>query len=400
MNTNDVFENLYSRRAKYIPSTPDEPEIPNLIDFSFGQPDPSYFPVEQLRSAAELTFNLSPYTALQYSIFRGSETLIFALINYLSSRVNVPIEFQNIIITNGSMQVLSMVGRVFLDPGDIILTEAPTYFRAVTIFRGYEAQIEDVPVDEAGLRIDRLKLTLTRLNNLGKFPKLLYTMPTYQNPSGATMPYEHRMELLNLSERYGFLIVEDTAYNELWYDNPPPPSLYELSKGEGKVIQMGTFSKLMAPGLGIGWALGAKPLITRFVEFKENGGTAPLTAHIAAEFLQRKEFEHHVENIRHIYKQKRDTIIKSLENALDGLLEWDIPRGGYFVWLRCRQSLNIDSLMENALREKVSFLPGKYCYASNQHCLDPFIRLAFSALSPESIREGINRLTVAMWKTI
>jgi len=194
------------------------------------------------------------------------------------------------------------------------------------------------------------------------------------------------------------MILEDTAYNELWYDEKPPPSLFELDAGVGRVIQMGTFSKIIAPGLAVGWALGPEPVITRFVEFKVNGGTTPLTSHIAAAFLVDELFEQHVASLRLIYKEKRDAMIEALEEYMQGFVTWYRPGGGYFVWLQLRDDVNLDVLWENAVSEGVIYLPGRFCFANAQNQCS-MIRLAFSALSPEDIREGVRRLSIAVQRS-
>ena len=397
MNPLIHLENLYSRRAMNLPETPDEPDLADaVIDFTFGHPDPSLFPAQELLSATSSLLKSSADTALQYSNFRGSDVLLDALVSYLTRKLNSQLDYQNIIVTNGSMQVISLMARVFINPGDYVLTEAPTYFRAVTIFSNHESIIKDIPLDKNGLRIDALREELETLKRSNITPKVFYTVPTHQNPSGFTLSLERRKQLLELSTTYGFIILEDTAYDDLWYDNPPPPSLFELDSGQGRVVQMGTFSKLMAPGLAIGWALGPKPVINRFVEFKENGGTTPLTAHIAAAFLNSDNFTNHVDKLRKIYRAKRDIAILTANDQLKDFAEWEIPAGGYFLWLKLHDEITLSSLWENSLREKVVFLPGKYCFAGIIPMEKNRIRLAFSCLGLSQIEEGIKRLGIAI----
>lgn len=396
MKQNKVFETLFANRARLLPDTPTETdEFDSIIDFTFGHPDPSLFPFDRLNASIADVMSEAAKTALQYSNFRGSDVLVESLRSYLSKRSGVEISAKNLIITSGSMQAIGLMAQIFIDPGDLVLVEAPTYFRAATIFRNGDAQIEEIPVDKDGLSVDSAEEVLKKLTKRGKKPKFLYTIPTHQNPSGTTLPFERRQGLLELSSQYGFMLLEDTAYNDLWYDSKPPPSLFELDTNDN-VIQIGTFSKLIAPGLSIGWAIGPEPVINRFVEFKVNGGTTPFTAHITADFISKADFNDHVEDLRSQYKQKRDKIVSCIETHLNDLVTWHIPGGGYFIWMQTRQKISHETLWQSALREKVLYLPGEYCYANDRSGQLPLIRLAFSALSADEIQEGAIRLERAI----
>lgn len=392
-----TLANLYAKRASVVPDSPDEPEPEKpVIDFTFGHPDPNFFPVEHIRSAIARVLQTSASIALQYSDFRGSKVLLEVLVSHLSQKLGgMQLNTRNLIVTNGSMQALGLVAQVFIEPGDLVFVEEPTYFRAASVFRNNEANVRGIPVDQDGLRIDLLESALQAQARSGRGPKILYTMPTHQNPSGMSLSLERRRQLLDLSSQYGFVILEDTAYNDLWYDKAPPPSLFEIDAGFGRVIQMGTFSKVMAPGLSVGWALGAEPAITRFVEFKVNGGTTPLTSLTVAAFLADVHFSRHVDSLRYIYKAKRDAMIEALEEHMRDYATWHRPGGGYFLWLQLREDVLLDALWLNALSEGVLYLPGKFCFANEQRAFSQ-VRLSFSALSPEDIKAGVRRLSIAV----
>jgi 2-aminoadipate transaminase len=397
---NRDLTNLLSKRARFLSATPDEPKLEgDTIDFTFGHPDPEFFPSEQLKSAAANVLQKWKVESLQYSDFRGTRVLLDPLVSYLSQKLNMKLETKNLVVTNGSMQIPGLMSRVVVNPGDLVITEAPTYFRAVTVFRNHDALIEDVPIDSEGICVDVLDEMLADKSKNGQMPKLLYTVPTYQNPSGSTLPLERREKLLKLSSQFDFLILEDTAYNDLWYDSVPPPTLFELDNGVGRVIQMGTFSKIIAPGLAIGWAVGPKLIIGQFVEFKENGGTTPLTSCIVADFISDTNFPQHLDKLRTIYRQKRDAMIDALGKYMDGLVSWEKPRGGYFVWLHLSERIDPDVLWKNALSERVLFLPSKYCFARRNE-VQPAVRLAFSNLTSSEIDEGIRRLSIALHRSI
>lgn len=392
---------LYSNKARILPETPDEPIYDDeMIDFTFGHPDPTFFPTEIIRESTLSVLDKSSTSALQYSIFRGSESLLDSLTSFLSLRSHIHIKSENLLITNGSMQVLGLMGQVLINPGDVVITESPTYFRAVTIFRNCGAEIVDSPIDENGLNINLLCHQLEKFRSNGKCPKIIYTIPSYQNPSGVTMSLERRKQLLAASSEYGFLILEDTAYNDLWYDSPPSPSLYELDNGNGKVVQMGTFSKIIAPGLSIGWTIGPASLITRMVEFKDNGGTTPFTASIVAEIIKNDKLDLHINSLRSVYKAKRNTMIAALETYMIDLVSWVKPGGGYFIWLEPKETISLDNLWQNAIIQKVLFLPGKYCYANGCPSDQGLMRLAFSGLNANDIVEGIKRLSIAVRESI
>lgn len=396
MNPPLSLENLFAKRARIIPDTPDDASSEKgVIDFTFGHPDPNHFPLNMIRDAVQNVLELKPDIAFQYSDFRGSEQLLECLTKYLSERRHILISRQNMIVTNGSMQALGLMGKIFINPGDVVFVESPTYFRAVSIFQKCEAELLDIPIDENGIILDRLENSIKKLNKKGRRPKFLYTIPTYQNPTGVSISIERRKELLKLCLDFGLLILEDTAYNELWYDAPPPPTLFELDGGNELVVQTGTFSKVIAPGLSIGWAIGAKPIIKRFVEFKDNGGTTPFTAHLAAEFLSSPRLNQHLDALRKIYKEKRDTMNRVLKGTLDDLMDWRIPGGGYFVWLDPKVKIDQVAFWKNAINEKVVYLPGRYCYTNNANKSES-IRLAFSCLNEAAIEEGVKRLNKAM----
>jgi 2-aminoadipate transaminase len=395
---------LYSQRARIgleQGGAGAQPPTDDAISFAFGLPDPGSFPNDELRAVNEAVLANQSMTALQYGNPHGEPRLRAYLADRLNEREGLSLSSDQIAITSGSLQAIALLTELLVDPGDTILLEGPTFLGAARIFRLHGAQFEELPIDNQGLVISELERCLERLKAQGVRPKFLYTMPTFHNPAGVTMPLDRRLELLKVARQWSLLIIEDDAYGDLRFEGSELPSLLALdgtgpgeAEGDGLVVRLGTFSKTLAAGLRLGWAAGPRGVVQSLAVVKTDGGTSPYAAHLAAEWATSGKLEPHVQKLRRIYGGRRDAMLASLERHCAPYCSWTSPQGGFFVWVELNDSLDPELLRETAEELGVVYLPGSRCFASGTG--DRFLRLAFSLQTPERIEEGIGRLGQAM----
>jgi len=388
------FEKLLSHRAR-LPSfwsTVAAPAVPT-ISFGGGVPDPSSLPIKELRKAIDEVLELEPAAALQYGGGYGFEGLRQVLAERAASSEGLEIVADWFVITSGSSQALQLVCSTLLDPGDMVLVERPSFSGSLWTIRTHEAQIVGIPVDAQGMQVEVLEATLKKLAKNKKQPKFLYTIPDFHNPTGATLSLERRHALVALAKRYELLIVEDIAYRELRYDGVEPPSLFSVAQGQG-VIQMGTFSKVMASGLRLGWAMAEPSVVAHLVGIRTDMGTSPFLARVVARYLQVDSFSKHLEEVRAIYSHKLNSLVQALEEHCPEEFQWTKPEGGFFLWLQMSGGGDALALLRRGYQEGVSFVPGANFYSDKPE--RDKVRLAFSFLSPAEIQEGVHRLSRAV----
>lgn len=365
---------------------------PGTISFIYGLPDPGTFPAKDLQWAAEQVLQERPELALQYGPEQGYGPLIDYLRDRMAREEDLSVERPQIMLTGGSAQTLDHLCTLFTRPGDIVLVEAPTYHETVQLFRDHGLRPLQIPTDEDGLRPEALAERLEGLAWRGERARFLYTIPNFQNPSGTTLATDRRRPVLNLAEHYDLLVVEDDVYRDLAYEGKVPPSLFALDSGH-RVLRVGSFSKILAPGVRLGWLLGPVGLVERLIGSglrSMGGGANPLVANILATYCQRGLLEPHIETLRHVYRERRDAMLASLESHMPAGVGWTRPRGGYFIWLTVPEPLRAANVAAQA-REAGLLIPvGDPFFAempSGQH-----LRLAFSFVAPDKIEEGIAKL--------
>jgi 2-aminoadipate transaminase len=289
-------------------------------------------------------------------------------------------------ITSGGIDCLELVAKTYLDPGDIVIVEAPTYLGAIMAFRGYEARVHGVPVDAGGLRVDVLADELAA----GLRPKILYTIPDFQNPSGLSMTIERRRELVALARRYGFLIVEDVAYRELSFNHAPPPALWTLAPDV--VVQAGTFSKIFCPGFRLGWAAGPAEIIARLVVAKQNSDqcSGAFGQRLLEEYGRTGQMEIQVVSSRVLYARRAALTTKALARHMPDGTTWTTPEGGFYIWLTAPEGLDTVALSAAARERKVAYVPGRPFYPDDDGHAQ--IRISYSRVADELIDEGIRRI--------
>ncbi len=357
---------------------------PGIINFAGGLPASELLPTEQIRTCLDAVLADHAAQALQYSISQGVPVLR-ELIAQRISRQGLPVSADNILITTGSQQGLDLIGRVFLEPGDYVVTELPTYLGALQAFNFYQARYAPIQMDDDGMIIDNLEEKIIQYR-----PKMIYVVPNFQNPSGITMSYQRRKALMNLVFRHQIAMIDDNPYGELRYSGTPLPSLRGL--GGDAVIQLGTFSKLISPGLRIGWICAPVSAIAIIEKAKQavDLHSSTFSQFIAAEFLKRGFLDPHIERIREAYALKRDTMIAAMKEYFPSSVRWPHPDGGLFLWVQLPENVSASMVFQQALHAGVAFIHGRPFHPDGTG--DNTMRLNFASSSPENIVEGIKRL--------
>ena len=377
-------------------------EQPDIISFGGGLPAPEVFPVKQFQEACNYVLNNFGAQALQYSTTEGYKPLREMIARH-TGRYSVNVSAENILITSGSQQALDFIGRLFLNRGDYVVVESPTYLGALQAWNAYGAQYISIPSDENGMIVDKLEEAL----RIG--PKFIYVLPNFQNPSGSTMSLERRKRLILLADQYGVPIIEDDPYGQLRYDGEHIPSVVYLdsqyrneNNGEysGNVIYLSTFSKLLAPGLRLAWVIAPPEVIKRFVMAKQAADlhTASFNQYVAYEVAKGGFLDEHVKLIRATYKERRDVMLEMMDEMFPEGVRWTHPLGGMFLWGILPEGMDSAEVLKLAIDKKVAFVPGAAFHPGGGGANT--MRLNFSYSSPDTIREGITRLGVTLKELI
>ena len=375
--------------------------LPGTISLVFGHPDATTLPADDLHAAAEAVLcGPQARLALQYGPEQGPLVLIDYLVEKLRREEGLKLTRENLMIFAGSTHAVDTIARLYAGHNAAVLVEAPTYQDALQVFCDHGTDLRPVPMDDDGLLIERLKTQLAALEREGKPPSLLYTIPNFQNPSGVTLTTARREAILALAREHGFLIVEDDVYRDLAFEGETPPSFYALAGGKG-VLQIGSFSKIMAAGLRLGWLIAPPEHIQRCIHcgvIQMGGGANPLVAHIVAEYCRAGHLEPHVTQLRQIYRHRHDVTLAALERHMPHGVTWTRPRGGFFVWLTLPEGLNAKQLCEVARERGVLFVPGGGFFARGGG--ERNLRIAFSFVPPDEIERGIVILSQAIRETM
>ncbi len=389
-------EELFSERAKGFRSSEirellklvDSPEI---ISLAGGMPDDRFFPVERVIESS--TYALKEYgkKALQYGSTEGVNKLRVLLMDRMTREGVHGLDLENVIISTASQQGLSLVSQIFIDPGDTVIVEEPSYLGALQAFTSMQARFCQVPLDQDGMQVDVLEDKLKELQKKNIRPKFLYTIPNFHNPAGVTMTLERRKKLVDLAYRYGFLIVEDDPYGEIRFEGEQLPSLLSLG-GLEHVIGLRTFSKISFPGLRLGWIVAHKDIMPKIIVGKQAADlcSPAMTQYVAYEFISRGWLDDYVAVVRKEYPSKKNAMIDALTKYFPASASWTNPQGGLFVWVKVPDCINTTTMFQDALKAKVAYVTGVAFYAN--HDDECHMRLNFSAVDPEHITEGVRRL--------
>ncbi len=365
---------------------------PGTISFVYGLPDPVTFPSADLMESLSKTLRETPDLALQYGPEQGYGPLIDALIEKSLRTEGLRLDRTRIMLTGGAAQALDQICTLMTRPGETVLVEAPTYHESLRSFADHGLTLRQVAIDEQGLVTDDLRAALQDLGRRKKKVGFIYVIPSFQNPSGITLSGKRRLELLALCQRFRVPIVEDDVYHDLRYQGDGLPSIYSLDKN-GRTLRLGSFSKIMSPGLRLGWMMAPPHLIERFVNSglrNMGGGPNPLIAVAMSDYCHRGLLEPHIKFLVAHYRAKRDVMLRMLKETMPPGGHWTEPEGGFFVWLELPAPLKARDFVRKARGEKLLLAAGDDFFAEST--TGRHVRLAFSFLEPAQITKGIKLL--------
>ncbi|HBS58650.1 MAG TPA: aminotransferase [Firmicutes bacterium] len=360
---------------------------PEVISFAGGLPAPELFPVEQMKYVAAKVLEESGSQALQYSTTEGFEPLRRQIARRINEKFKTGVNYKNILITSGSQQALDFSGKLFLDEGDVVLCESPTYLAAISAFRAYRPQFIEIPTDDQGMIIDDLERILQQHKNV----KLIYVIPDFQNPTGRTWSIARRQEFVTVISRYDIPVVEDNPYGELRFEGEIPPSIKSFDK-KGLVIFVSTFSKTFCPGLRIGWIAADAQFIEKYVLIKQGADlhTSSISQREIAKYLAVYDFDADIKKIVDVYKRRRNVIVAAMEEYFPGDVKFTRPQGGLFTWAELPGHIKAFDLLKRCLKQEVAFVPGDSFFPNR--IVENTFRLNYSNMPEERIYEGIKRM--------
>ena len=362
------------------------------ISLRAGIPDADTQPRAQLVAAVQRVLERPGDAALVYGGAQGFEPLRDEIAGYFARNHPARPDASWYLLANGAAGAIEAVCAALIDPGDVVITEVPTFAGSLRTIRGKQADVVGVPMDDQGIRLDRLEAELDRIEAAGRRVKLIYTQPTFQNPTGLTATLERRIALLELAARRGVFILEDHAYSELYFDQPPPPTLSELGHGYG-VFTIGTFSKVIATGLRVGWVQARPEWIRALLPARFDMGNSPLLHRMLHEYMVRGDFREHVTEMRALYATKARSLGAALTEFGEPYFEIAEPQGGFFLWLRLHDGISAEVIYQASMKEAVFFGPGNRFYPKADPGQDgQAIRLAYSWPRLEVLDEAANRL--------
>ncbi len=390
------FESFFSKKAMAMKASEVREllklvEAGDVISLAGGLPAPETFPVDIIKDITAEVLEKHADKALQYGTTKGFTPLRLALARWMEKRYEIPMSKVEIMTVAGSQQALDLIGRVFINPGDVIAVEGPTYLAAIQAFKYYDPEFVSIPMDDNGMIVDVLEEKLAELKREGKRLKVLYTVSTFQNPMGVTMSVDRRKRLVELADEYDFLIVEDGPYSELRYSGEPILPIKHFDDS-GRVIYLGTFSKILAPGFRIGW-VAAHPHLIRKMEIAKQSidlCTNMLGQVIAWKYVEDGHLDRHIPEIVEFYKPRRDAMLEALEEYMPEGVRWTKPDGGMFIWVTLPEGIDTKLMMEKAVAKGVAYVPGEAFFTHRE--VKNAMRLNFTYVPEEKIREGVKRL--------
>jgi len=365
-------------------------ERPEVISLAGGLPDTSTFPPELFRTVMDHLSESATPRVLQYG---PTEGLLGAkeCVREVMAAEGMSVAAEEILVTTGGQQVIDLVCKTLIDPGDVIITEAPTYPGAVPTFSAYQAEVIQIEMDEDGMRVDELEGVLERLRAEGRRPKFIYTIPTFQNPGGVTMSLARRERLIDVAREQELLVLEDNPYGLLRYEGEPLPTLRSRDGGD-LVIYLGTFSKILSPGIRVGWAVAPPPVLAKLNIAKASADlcSSSMTQHFVARYFQDGDWREYIAGLCELYRGRRDVMLDALAEHFPAQATWTRPQGGLFIWATLPDYIDTTDLLARALDENVAFVPGEAAFVDGRGRSS--MRLNFSGVSAEEIREGIKRI--------
>jgi 2-aminoadipate transaminase len=387
-------QEILSERGKQLSATVRlQPSREGVISFAAGFPAPDVLPYEDIAAATARAVTTHGEWPLQYGPTFGYAGLLDLLVEKLNRDQGIACARENLILTAGGSQALALLCELFLDRGDTILSEAPTWAGAVHTFKNLGVNIVSVPVDEQGADADALEARLKELRAQGIAPKAFYIIPNFQNPYGVTTTLERRKRIVELAREYNFAIFEDDAYFDLRFSGEKLPTLYSLDGGD-HVLYFGTFSKILSPGMRLGWVVGNPALVNRLGVLKVDGSTNPFAAHVAYEYCKDGVLEGRIQELIATYRHRRDYMLGELNERMPEGVTWAVPDGGFFVWLNLLDGVDATRVLQRCRERNVEILPGTANFFDGGGRSN--IRLSFSYVTDEQTTRGMQILAEAI----
>jgi 2-aminoadipate transaminase len=403
------YADLFARRTQVMRSSAMRDLMaitarPEVISLAGGLPDTSTFPSDSFAAQMTRIAHESSAEALQYGPTEGFEETKACILEVMAAEGMSP-DPDDLIVTTGGQQAIDLVTKTLVDPGDPVICEAPTYPGAVPTFCSYEAEVIQVTTDDQGMRVDELEQVLNDLAAANRRPKFIYSVPSFQNPAGVTLSGERRRRLVELAREHEVLVCEDNPYGLLRFEGEPQEPLYRLDGGD-YVLYLGTFSKILSPGIRIGWVVAPPPVLEKIGLGKQAADlcTSTLTQYFVREYFAEGRWREYVDSLVEIYRGRRDTMLEALETHFPEQATWTHPEGGLFVWATLPDYIDTTDLLAKALSRDVAFVPGRAAYVDGRGAQS--MRLNFSASEDDELREGIRRIgsvveeQVALYETI
>jgi 2-aminoadipate transaminase len=364
-------------------------EREDVISLAGGLPDTSTFPPESYASLMRTVAADSCARALQYGPTEGLMVVKHCITEVMLAE-GMDVDPDEVLVTTGGQQVIDLACKTLLDPGDVVVTEAPTYPGAVPTFCAYQADVVQVTMDRDGMLIDELEATLAELDRSGRRPKFIYTVPNFHNPAGVTMSLDRRRELVRIAGERELLVLEDNPYGLLRYEGDPLPTLYSLD--DEFVIYASTFSKILSPGVRLGWTVAPAPVLAKMNIGKQSSDlcSSSISQYFVSAYFDSGPWEDYVRSLIEIYRRRRDVMLDALAEHFPREARWTHPQGGLFIWATLPDYIDTTDLLARALQEHVAFVPGRAAYVDGRGA--SAMRLNFSGVNEDEIREGIRRI--------
>lgn len=360
----------------------------SIISFAGGNPDSSFFPIEQVETECRSILKYNGQDVLQYSVTEGYTGLRAAIMERMK-RIGIEGTIESVAITSGSQQGLDLSGKLFLDKGDEVIVESPSYMGAINAFKYYEPKFVEVEMDDDGMRMDLLEEKLCKCQHV----KMIYTIPDFQNPTGRTMSLERRKKIVELAERFNVMIIEDSPYYDLRFEGEPLPPIKKFDQN-GRVVYLGSMSKILCPALRVGWIVASPEILRGYVLLKQAADlhSNELAQEVISGYMAKDSLDFHIERMNVSYRGKRDLMLDLIENCFPPEVKFTRPKGGLFLWLTLPEYCDAQELFRLALKtERICFVPGDTFYPYGGHANT--IRLSYATVSGERICEGMERLT-------
>jgi 2-aminoadipate transaminase len=402
------YASLFAARTKVMRSSAMRDlmaltERDDVISLAGGMPDTSTFPSDSYAALMNTIAAESCARALQYGPTEGFQR-VKACVAAVMAAEGMEIDTEELLITTGGQQVIDLVCKTLLDPGDVVVTEAPTYPGAIPTFCAYQADVVQVTMDRDGMRVAELEATLDELEQTGRRPKFIYTVPNFHNPGGVTMSLERRRALVRVAAERELLVLEDNPYGLLRYEGEPLPTLYSMESEF--VIYAGTFSKILSPGVRLGWTAAPAPILAKMQIGKQGSDlcSSSISQYFVSAYFDARPWEDYVRSLLEVYRRRRDVMLDAMAEHLPREARWTHPQGGLFIWATLPDYIDTTDLLARALREQVAFVPGRAAFTDGRG--GSSMRLNFSGVNETAIREGIRRIgevvreQVAMYGTL